>query len=98
MCENPIKQGRSVETLYDNLATNFNHVITHVLGKDYYNMGMDVYTSHILSSQDLMKAYDDLKHERDDIKRWNDGLKSILWLMSFGFFLLLYLTLGVIIK
>ena len=40
---------------YDNLRFHFNKIIKSVLGKDYYNMGMDVYTCDELTCKDIIK-------------------------------------------
>ena len=46
--------------LYKNLRKNYGELIRHILGDDYYNMGMDVYSTDDLSCKDLIRAYDDL--------------------------------------
>ena len=51
------------EKLYCNLVRNFNHVVEEVLGKDYHNMGMDVYSTHDNCARDLIREYDRLKDE-----------------------------------
>ena len=41
---------------YKNLRDCFSKVVTEILGEDYYNMGMDVYTCDRLSAEDIIKA------------------------------------------
>ena len=41
---------------YKNLRECFSKVVTEILGEDYYNMGMDVYTCDRLSAEDIIKA------------------------------------------
>lgn len=74
------------EKLYDNLCTNFNWAIDKCLGRNYYNMGQDVYTTHILACQDLVKEFEGVKHERNQLKKQNDRLEILLYLSNFGFF------------
>ena len=38
---------------YDNLRKHFQHLVEYILGKGYYNTGMDVYTCDILTCEDL---------------------------------------------
>mgnify|MGYP001278392732 CR=1 FL=1 len=40
---------------YENLRKHFNKLVDNVLGKDYYNMGMDVYTCDEITCEDLSK-------------------------------------------
>jgi hypothetical protein len=44
---------------YDNLRSNFNeNLVEPILGKDYYNMGHDVYQSDVCTTQDLKREFD----------------------------------------
>ena len=40
---------------YDSLLIDFHKMVNDVLGKDYYNMGMDVYTVHRFCCEDITK-------------------------------------------
>lgn len=54
-----MKEINEIEKLqYDNLRDVFyNNLIIPILGKGYYNMGMDVYTSDKLASEDILYEY-----------------------------------------
>lgn len=43
------------QLVYKNLRYYFNLVVDSVLGKDYYNMGMDTYTCDKLTCEDLIR-------------------------------------------
>lgn len=65
------------EILYRNLRKNFGKVVSHILGKDYYNMGMDAYTCDEIACKDIVKEYDKVVEERDKyrvIARLSAGL------------------------
>lgn len=49
-----IKDLKTDNLIYHNLRDNFNKVVKKVLGSDYYNMGMDVYTSDKLACEDII--------------------------------------------
>ena len=38
---------------YESLRENFNTMVTNVLGKDYYNMAMDVYACDKICCEDV---------------------------------------------
>lgn len=38
---------------YESLRKNFNTMVNNVLGKDYYNMGLDVYQADMLCCRDI---------------------------------------------
>ena len=38
---------------YESLRTNFQSLVNSVLGKDYYNMGMDLYESDRICCEDI---------------------------------------------
>jgi len=40
---------------YQNLRKHFNKMVKAVLGKDYYNMGMDVYECDRITCEDIIK-------------------------------------------
>ena len=40
---------------YDSLRKNFNLMVNNVLGKDYYNMGMDVYQADRICCEDVAR-------------------------------------------
>lgn len=40
---------------YDSLRKNFRELVEEVLGKDYYNMGMDVYSCDAESCEDIAR-------------------------------------------
>ena len=42
---------------YENLRKCFSKIIKEVLGENYYNMGMDVYTCDELSAEDIIKVF-----------------------------------------
>lgn len=46
---------------YANLRKEHDRLIDHVLGSDYYNMGMDVYGCDTETVNDLIQVYDNLK-------------------------------------
>lgn len=86
------------EELYKNLCSHFNRVCDRILGKDYYNMGDDVYSTHMLASMDLIKKYEDTKNERDRLKKWKDRLEVLLYLACFGFFGVLIMLLSLLVR
>lgn len=47
------------ELILSNLRHNLRRVEAHVLGKDYYNLGSDVYKADELMCDDLIEAYED---------------------------------------
>ena len=57
---------------YDNLRKCFDNIIQEVLGENYYNMGMDIYTCDMLSSKDIIKAFN--KNKRKYIKKKHNSL------------------------
>ena len=58
------------EKQYDNLRKHFDEVTTEILGKRYYNMGGDVYTCDIITCKDIIRAYKQMKKERDDARKF----------------------------
>ena len=44
-----------MELQYENLRECFNHIVNEVLGQDYYNIGLDVYTCDKITSEDIIK-------------------------------------------
>lgn len=46
-----------VERLYKNLCESVYRVQERILGEDYYNMGMDVYTTHDIMCDDIIRQY-----------------------------------------
>ena len=42
------------EHIYKNLRKNWNKLVDEILGKDYYNMGMDTYTCDDLTCEDII--------------------------------------------
>lgn len=65
--EELINQDVAIQLLqYQNLRKNFNKLVECVLGEDYYNMGMDVYTCDELTCEDIAKAC-------KKGKKWNES-------------------------
>jgi len=59
---NDVNNIQRITTLkYDSLTKDFYKLIDHVLGKDYYIMGMDSYTCNAESCSDLKYRFDTLK-------------------------------------
>ena len=48
---------------YDNLRNNFSKIIDNVLGFNYYNYGMDVYTCDDISTEHIINKFRNLKSE-----------------------------------
>lgn len=66
-----------LENLYQNLRTHFEGMASLILGENYYNMGVDVYTTDELTCKDILKEYDKVVEERDKyrvIARLSAGL------------------------
>ncbi len=55
---------------YSNLRNNINRVKNEVLGEDYWNVGMDVYTCDKFMCDSLIHKYKELKSERNSWKIW----------------------------
>ena len=72
------------ELILSNLRHNLRRVEVHVLGKDYYNLGSDVYKADELMCDDLIKAYEDQKKE-------NRVLTFLMLVMFFMVIVLLYM-------
>jgi len=72
------------ELILSNLRHNLRRVEVHVLGKDYYNMGSDVYKADELMCDDLIEAYEDQKKE-------NRVLTFLMLVMFFMVIVLLYM-------
>lgn len=72
------------ELILSNLRHNLRRVEAHVLGKDYYNLGSDVYKADELMCDDLIKAYEDQKKE-------NRVLTFLMLVMFFMVIVLLYM-------
>lgn len=49
----------TTKLLYNNLLANFYRISDYILGDDYYNLGSDVYTSHTMTADDIIKQYND---------------------------------------
>ena len=49
---------------YENLRFHFNKMIKAILGENYYNLGMDVYTCDELTCEDIIKKRTGLKFSR----------------------------------
>jgi hypothetical protein len=49
------KENRIPLLQYKNLRENFNTLIDNVLGKDYYNLGMDIYECDRISCEDISR-------------------------------------------
>ena len=49
---------------YKNLRQSFYRVIDYVLGEDYYNMGMDVYTCDRIACEDIIQQFKRNKKRR----------------------------------
>ena len=49
------EENRAALLQYDSLRKNFRNMIENVLGRDYYNMGNDVYTCDKISCEDITK-------------------------------------------
>ena len=58
-----------IEKLYNNLRLHFDRVIDHILGKDYVNYGLDVYSSDKMTCDDIINEYLKVKRERDSWKK-----------------------------
>lgn len=72
------------ELILSNLRHNLRRVEAHVLGKDYYNLGSDVYKADELMCDDLIEAYEDQKKE-------NRVLTFLMLVMFFMVIVLLYM-------
>jgi hypothetical protein len=72
------------ELILSNLRHNLRRVEVHVLGKDYYNLGSDVYKADELMCDDLIEAYEDQKKE-------NRVLTFLMLVMFFMVIVLLYM-------
>ena len=72
------------ELILSNLRHNLRRVEAHVLGKDYYNLGSDVYKADELLCDDLIDAYEDQKKE-------NRVLTFLMLVMFFMVIVLLYM-------
>jgi len=72
------------ELILSNLRHNLKRVEVHVLGKDYYNLGSDVYKADELMCDDLIEAYEDQKKE-------NRVLTFLMLVMFFMVIVLLYM-------
>ena len=46
-----------MKELYENLRKHFDYLVVSILGPDYYNMAMDVYTSDDQSCKDIVQAF-----------------------------------------
>lgn len=53
----------NLEQLYDNLVSNYHRVVGFVFGDKYYNNGDDVYSTHTITANDLIKEYAKLQKE-----------------------------------
>lgn len=82
MCKE--KSVNTAELILSNLRHNLRRVETHVLGKDYYNMGSDVYKSDELMCDDLIEAFEEQKKE-------NRVLTFLMLVMFFMVIVLLYM-------
>ena len=49
------EQNRVVILQYESLRKNFNKMVNNILGKDYYNIGMDVYHCDEICCEDITK-------------------------------------------
>ena len=72
------------ELILSNLRHNLRRVEAHVLGKDYYNLGSDVYKADELMCDGLIEAYEDQKKE-------NRVLTFLMLVMFFMVIVLLYM-------
>lgn len=48
--------------IYKNLRKNYRYLTDTILGKNYYNMAMDVYTCDDMIAKDIEHKYNKLKH------------------------------------
>ncbi len=54
---------------YDNLRENFNkNLVNPILGENYYNLGMDVYTADQFTIEDLKYEFDRKESKCEDLK------------------------------
>ncbi|MCU6734931.1 hypothetical protein [Diplocloster agilis] len=51
------------EMQYHNLRENFNEVVKSILGENYYNEGMDVYTGDAFACRDIINKFNSVKTE-----------------------------------
>ena len=55
--ETELSDKEYIELIYKNLRKNWNKLVDEILGKDYYNMGMDTYTCDDLTCEDIIYNY-----------------------------------------
>ena len=56
-----------ISLLYKNLRADYERLIEEILGADYYNMGMDVYTTDDLACTHMIREYRRLKKQ---LEKW----------------------------
>lgn len=54
-----VEEARVMLMQYQNLREHFQEVVKHILGENYYNMGMDVYVCDELACEDIKRAFDE---------------------------------------
>lgn len=85
--EIPEVKVNTVELLYSNLRKQFNKLSSSILGKNYYNMGLDVYSTDENTCDDILKTYKELEKERDMCKKaFRYSIISMLVLAIIVFF------------
>ena len=57
------KPNCTISLLYKNLRADYERLIEEILGADYYNMGMDVYTTDDLACTHMIREYRRIKKE-----------------------------------
>lgn len=71
--------------IYNNLRKNFNGLKNEILGQDYYNMGMDVYSCDDFAIEDILRKFRKLE--------FKSKMYKILFIISLFIIMLLIVFL-----